>query len=72
MEEVVCVCVTFYFLDREDELRSSQLTGETSEITVICTASAAAFLSFTFGVVTGGAMHYCIYISARKKKDPFI
>jgi len=46
------------------------LSGEMSEITVICTAGAVAFLSFTFGVVTGGTMHYCIYISARKKKSP--
>ena len=51
------------------EMMSSQnqFDGETSEITVICTAAAAAFLSFTFGIVTGGAVHYCI--SARKKKD---
>lgn len=45
----------------------SQFSGETNEIIVISTAVAAAFLSFTFGVLTGGVVHYCI--SARKKKD---
>ena len=45
----------------------SQFSTGTNEITVICIAAAAAILSFTFGVLTGGAVH--CYISARKKKD---
>jgi len=60
--ELVCIRTV-----EETMSSQSQFDGETSEITVICTAAAAAFLSFTFGIVTGGAAHYCI--SARKKKD---
>jgi len=57
----------YYFCLIETMSSQSQFNSKTSEITVICTAAAAAFLSFTFGVVTGGAAYYCI--SARKKKD---